>query len=149
MILIGFLIGQQYSIFVWVGVFVMILSASWLVSRFSLQYHFMLLLALLLPFSIETSINENLNINLPTEPMLAIAAASLCWDVLRKPGLIKQLFGNESLWVLPLLLGIFNNSFLQLLKTNQYLSHNTNSGMLESLESSGNISSDISNLERM
>ena len=319
MIAIGFLLDQRYTIVAWGAVFVVILLASWLVSRFSLQYYFMLLLALLLPFSIETSINENLNINIPTEPMLAIAFTSICWDVLRKPGLIKQLFWNESLWILPLLfsffltaffstilwvsikfsmlniiyilvffiwqkyyfkvypslfpkllglytisllaviiyafyqfsqyswylptikgifrpfykdhtilgaatamlasfflsyafkvkhlmsklmvgvaglflmaivifsnsraailslifsafigvllmlririkyivislvsvlllLGIFNSRFLQVLKTNQYLSHNTNSGMLESLESSGNISSDISNLERL
>jgi O-antigen ligase len=111
MILIGFLIGQQYTIFVWVAVFVMILLASWLISKFSLQYYFLLLLALLLPFSIETSITENLNINLPTEPMLAIAFTSICWDVLRKPGLIKQLFGKESLWILLLLFSFLLTAF--------------------------------------
>jgi putative inorganic carbon (hco3(-)) transporter len=118
---IFYLASQIYAKITWGAVFVLVMAASWLVSRFALQKYLLLLLALSLPFSIEVSISDNLNMNIPTEPILAIAFFSMGWDLMRKPGFMKQYFENESLWVLPLLLSylitiIFSTIFLVSLK---------------------------------
>lgn len=83
--------------------FILLLISSWLVSKYNLQYHFLIAFSLLLPFTLELPVNSNLNVNVPTEPMLAIIIFSILWDILRKPGYIKQFFGYENKFVLPLL----------------------------------------------
>jgi putative inorganic carbon (hco3(-)) transporter len=99
----SFLLAQKW----WIGgvamMIVLSVMVSWLVSRYSLQVYFLMLLALLLPFSIETSLSDNLSINSPSEPMLAIAVFSIGWDVLRTPGHLGKLLGEESRWMIPLL----------------------------------------------
>ena len=72
-------------------IMVLLLGTSWLVSKFEVQYCFLLSLSFLLPFSFEYNINDTMNINFPTEPMLAIALFSIGWDILRKPGFAKQI----------------------------------------------------------
>jgi len=84
---------------------------SWLVSFFELQYLLLLILSVLLPFSVETQITDGLNINFPSEPILAIAIFTMGWDVLRKRGLLNKLFDYETLWVLPFLLCFIGTSF--------------------------------------
>ena len=83
---------------------IFLIVCSWMVSRFSLQNHLLMLLAVLLPFSVETSVSENLNINIPSEPILVIALFSLGWDLIGNRGLLKYYFGNGNIWIWPLLL---------------------------------------------
>jgi putative inorganic carbon (hco3(-)) transporter len=97
----GFFIAQKFFMGALLAMLALLLISSWLISKFKLQSLFFMLLALLLPFSFEVSVNENLNLNIPTEPMLAVAVFSIGWDILKQPRLIKQLFGNESRWILP------------------------------------------------
>lgn len=99
----GIFIAQKFffvSILLFAGA---LLLASLLISTFRLHYHFFMLLALALPFSIEFPVSENLKINMPSEPMLAMALFTLCWDILKKPALLRELFSGESKWAIPLL----------------------------------------------
>lgn len=58
----------------------------------------------LLPFSFEFSLSDSLNINIPSEPLLAIVILSIGWELLRYPSLLKQLFRKEDILVLFFLL---------------------------------------------
>ena len=76
---------------------------SWIISRFSLYYYFSLILAFILPLSIEFSITNSVKIFIPGEPMLAIAIFVLGWEVLKSPALLRELFSGESKWTIPFL----------------------------------------------
>lgn len=80
-----------------------LLTAGYLISRYELQYYLAIILALVLPFSVETMVTNTIKINLPGEPLLAIALFSLFWDFVKSPDFLKRLFKEESLWVIPLI----------------------------------------------
>jgi len=81
-----------------------IIILSFIISRFKLQLYLLLTIAVLLPFSFEFNISGDLNVNLPTEPLLGVAIFSIVFDILKQPKQLFKLFNKESLWVLPLLL---------------------------------------------
>jgi O-antigen ligase len=92
------------------AILVFLILLSWLVSRLQLHYYLMCFLAILLPFSFEFPITENLNINIPSEPLLAIAVFSIGWESIRRPGLLKEFFRKENIWVILFLLSFFITS---------------------------------------
>ncbi len=85
------------------AVVVFLALISWIISRLGFQYYFFLILALILPLSIEFSITDSVKLFIPGEPMLAIAIFVLGWEVLKKPSLIRELFSGESKWIIPFL----------------------------------------------
>lgn len=82
----------------------LLLITAWLISRFNLQAPLMGFIAFTLPFSFEIPVFQASMISLPAEPLIGLAAFTLLMDVLRRPGLIKDIFGKEVLWALPLLI---------------------------------------------
>ena len=103
--------AQRYTIGALLAIVTAIVITSYLISRFQWHYHLLMVLAILLPFSVEVSLADNLEINIPSEPLLIIIIFSIVWDILRKPGLFKQLLGKETLWILPFLLSFVITSF--------------------------------------
>jgi len=102
-IAIFLLYSQKYFAISILVVFIFFTLTSWLISRFSLQYYFLLVLAFILPFSIEVPISERVKINMPGEPMLVIAILTMGIEVLKKRALLHDLFSGESKWIVPLL----------------------------------------------
>jgi putative inorganic carbon (hco3(-)) transporter len=88
-----------------------LLAISWLISRFELQRYFLILLSFLLPFSYEYPLNGGETINMPTEPMLAIGAFSIGWDIVKKNILIKELFNHQVIWILFFLISFVIGTF--------------------------------------
>lgn len=95
---------QEYFVISIFAILVFITVNSWLVSRFNLHYYFLMVLAFVLPFSVEFSITDNVKIFMPSEPMLSIAIFALGWEILKKPSLLRELFAGESKWTIPLIL---------------------------------------------
>lgn len=113
---IGLFCAQKSAIFFIFSVLTVLISTSWLISQYHLQYHFFMLLAVVLPFSIEFPLNDNFNINLPSEPMLVLALLILGWEVLKKPNLLRELFSGESKWAIPLLFSFIFTVFFSSMK---------------------------------
>jgi len=86
------------------AILVFLILISWIISRLNLHYYFFLILAFILPLSIEFSITDSVKIFIPGEPMLAIAIFVLGWEVLKNPSLLRELFSGESKWTIPLIL---------------------------------------------
>lgn len=87
-----------------VAIFIPVFLLSWIISKYNFQYYLLILIVVLLPLSFEYNAFEGVNINMPTEPLLAVALFSIAFDILKKPGLLYKLFEKESLWIIPLLL---------------------------------------------
>ena len=96
--------AQKYSAISILVILVTLLMASWLIARFDLHDYLLMIMAFILPFSVELPITENINIFVPSEPLLALILFTLGWEVLKKPSILKELFAGESKWPLPLLL---------------------------------------------
>ena len=77
-------------------VFLLLFVCSWMVWHFGLQSKLLMLLAVVLPFSWEYAITDSLVINVPSEPLLAVAIFTLLLGVLKSPGLFKQFFSGEN-----------------------------------------------------
>jgi hypothetical protein len=102
-IAIVLLYSQKYFASSILVLFIFFALASWLISRFSLQYYFLLVLAFILPLSVEVPISDQMKINIPGEPMLAIAILIMGFEVLKKRPLFHDLFFGESKWTIPIL----------------------------------------------
>lgn len=81
-----------------------LLVISWLIWRFELQVTLLILVVVCLPLSFEVPLSDSVNINVPSEPLLALVVLVIIWDTLLTPGYIKQLVTKENAWILPLLL---------------------------------------------
>ncbi|MDO8930148.1 MAG: hypothetical protein Q7W54_14325, partial [Bacteroidota bacterium] len=97
------LCAQKSFFFSLISVLGFIMLVSWFISRYKLQHYFLMILAFLLPFSVELPISDTVKIFIPGEPMLAIAIFTLGWDILRNPARLQELFSGESKWTIPLL----------------------------------------------
>ncbi len=100
MIASGILFTHKFLV---VPVIIILFLLSWLVSKYELQVLLSGLIVVLLPFSFEIALTNNLNISVPAEPLLAVAVFTMAWDFSRNPLYFKHLFSGESLWILPLL----------------------------------------------
>jgi len=89
---------------IWLFIALFIVLLAYIVVHFRLESLFMKGLAFLLPFSIELPFMPGSMLRIPTEPMIAVAAATLVFHVLRKPASIKRPFIRELVWVLPLII---------------------------------------------
>jgi putative inorganic carbon (hco3(-)) transporter len=97
------LYAQKSFFFSLITVLGFIMLVSLFISRYKLQHYFLMILAFLLPLSVELPISDTVKIFIPGEPMLAIAIFTLGWDILRKPSRLLDLFSRESKWTIPLL----------------------------------------------
>lgn len=97
--------------------FLFSLLISWFISKYELQPKFLMLMALMLPVSVEYNITESVMVNLPTEPMLGIAILSICWDIINKKNYVEHLFTRETLWILPLIGSFIIASFFSEIHT--------------------------------
>lgn len=95
---------QKYNAISMAALLGILLLASWLIARFNLHHSFLMILAFILPFSVELPITAQIKILIPSEPMLAITIFALGWEALKKPSLLGELFAGESRWAIPLLL---------------------------------------------
>lgn len=96
--------AQNETIGTIVCILLFLLICSWLVSKFEWQHPLIMILVVLLPFSFEVAMGNGFNMNVPSEPLLGIAIFSIGFDILRKPGSLKQFIGTENVWVFPYLL---------------------------------------------
>lgn len=101
---ITILYTQKSLVIYVIAVLVSLTLISWIISRLKLKYYFFLILAFILPLSIEFSITDSIKIFIPGEPLLAIAIFVLGWEILKNPGLLRELFNGESKWIIPLII---------------------------------------------
>ena len=78
---------------------------AWLIIHFKILPAFMMTLAFLLPFSVETAVMYESMLRIPTEPLIAIGAIILVFDVLMNHRKLKSIYPvKELLYVLPLVM---------------------------------------------
>ena len=78
---------------------------AWLIIHFKLLSLCMITLAFLLPFSVEIPVMYESMLRIPTEPLIAIGAIILVFDVLMNYRKLKSIYPvKELLWVLPLVM---------------------------------------------
>lgn len=77
---------------------------SWIIVHLKLQIYLVMVVAFLLPFSIEIPLTENLKLFIPGEPLVIMALFTMGWEILYRPSLLHTLFRGESKWVIPLMI---------------------------------------------
>lgn len=92
----------KFMVFTALMVLIFLLLSSWLIVYFKLQSYFLMAMAILMPFSYEFPLTEDIKLLVPGEAMIIIAIFVLLWQVVLNPSLLKTLFGGESRWAMPL-----------------------------------------------
>ncbi|TVR42788.1 MAG: O-antigen ligase family protein [Bacteroidia bacterium] len=87
----------------WLLIALFIAFLAYIIVHFRIESAFMKGLAFLLPFSLEFPFMSGSMLRVPTEPMIAVAAAILVLHVLRRPASIKMPVVRELAWTLPLI----------------------------------------------
>lgn len=85
------------------AVLVFLALGSWIIVHLKLQIYFMMVLAFLLPFSVEVPLSESLKLFIPGEPMIVLALFTMAWEILYRPSRLCALFEGESKWAIPLM----------------------------------------------